>query len=355
MDDRAPSGRDERLERIAWVIRLATRRQLDVAPDSWTGILDLAIEERCAALAWMRSGDFIRANAGPGERARWRAFAVAHDAFVRVQGPALRDVTALLAARGVTAIVLKGIPLSMRLYDSAAARTTDDLDLLVEGTRRDVARRALQESGWRSHYSESMLDDCYVREIDGRPIYLELHHALVSELLSHAGLSASRRDRATTPFGVFDVLEATTLPVYLAAHLAKHPYPYLLWQLDFAALWGSMSEEARAEADAIAVAARLSRWLRWAVARNDHLDAAAQADERALRALGFDTRGKCVTHGAREHIHNSDTMVDAARVVGALVWPRHLRGDLSAFAHLTVRRVRARLGHDVRRARTVAA
>ncbi len=355
MDDRLPPRRDARLTRVQRVIRLAMGWEPSDASSEWTGILELAMEERCAALAWTRSGAHIRASAGPSESARWRAFAVANDAFVRTQGAALREVVDLLEGCGVQATVLKGIPLAMRLYDAAAARTTDDLDVLVDERYREVARRALHDAGWRSHYSESMLDDCYVREMGGRPVYLELHHALVSELLSHVGLRASTRDRVTTPFGAFDVLGPTLLPVQLAAHLAKHPYPYLLWQIDFAALWSSLSDAERAEAERLARDARLSRWLAWAVARNAHLEGAAQGDEGALRALGFDTLGKCVTHGAREHVRNADTLADAARVVGALVWPRHLRGDLSAFADLTARRVRAKLALRHEDARTVAA
>jgi len=355
MDDRVVPSREERRDRVAWVIRLATGRDLADAPRSWDGILDLAIEERCAALAWTRSGAFIRENAEPSESARWRAFAVANDAFVRLQGAALREVTEVLGRREVEATVLKGIPLALQLYGNAAARTTDDVDLLVRESQRELAQRALHEAGWHSHFSESMLDDCYIREMDGRPIYLELHHALVSELLSHVKLRTSATACVKTPFGTFDVLRPEVLPVYLAAHLAKHPYPYLLWQVDFGTLWSSLSDRERTEADSIARSARLSRWLEWAVARNGHLEAAAHGDERSMRALGFHADGKCVTHGARDHVRNADTLVDAARVVGALVWPRHLRGDLSAFADLTVQRVRAKLTSRDGASPTVAA
>lgn len=331
------------LHDVAWVIRLATGAAPDEAPPGWSGIFEVAMEERCAALVWRRSGDFIRRHAPTAEIARWRACAVAGDAFVRVQRAVLDEVTRLLERRGIETTVLKGIPLALRLYGDAAARTTDDIDVLVRPEQRDEARRALVASGWRPHYSESLVDDCFVREIDRQPIYLELHGALVSELLSHVPFDRRAVDVQRTAGGQWRVLADSALPVYLAAHLAKHPYPYLLWYVDFLTLWASLSPAARAVAQSIADGARLSKWLRWAVERIGCAERVAEGDAKALRGWGFVDGGRCVTHGAADFVRNADTVADAARVMGALIWPRHLRGDLDGFATLSMNRLRARL------------
>lgn len=345
MPDELTAAAPQALDRVAWVLRLAMGMSYDGYPASWNGILDTAMDERCAALAWVRSGERIRRLAPAGDVARWRAFAVANDAHCRVQQSALREVLELLLERGVRPVVLKGAPLSFRLYGDAGARTTDDVDIYVPEEERQRTRDTLLAHGWRPHYSESMLDDCYLRpggEWHGGDIFLEVHTALVSELLAHARLREPMVEPSPSLGGELPALAGAALPVYLAAHLAKHQLPSLLWHLDFATLWRSLDHAERRDAEALARRARLSKWLDWAVRRASLLEPAAHGDVAALRALGFGPEGRCVTHGIKEFITHSDSPLDAARVLGAIIWPRHLRGDVPAFVALSARRVRAR-------------
>ena len=335
----------EVLGRVAWVLRLAMGMPDENGPSKWDGILESATAERCAALAWVRSGAYIRARAPAREVARWRAFAVANDANARAQGNALREAWASLRTRSVDAVVLKGAPLSFRLYGDAAARTTDDIDIYVPAAARETTREVLLSLGWRQHYSESMLDDCYARaggEWHGGEIFLEVHTALVSELLAHARLTEPSVEPCPSSVGTLPALAGPALPVYLAAHLAKHQLPSLLWHIDFATLWRSLDPKERHDAEKLARRARLSKWLRWAVRRSALLEPAARGDAAALRSLGFSASGRCVTHGIKEFITHSDTPLDAARVLGAILWPRHIRSDLPAFVALSAQRVRSR-------------
>jgi hypothetical protein len=346
MADELPGAGREALDRVVWVLRLAIGMPDEGRPASWEGILDTAVDERCAALAWARSGERIRRQAPAGEVARWRAFAVANDAHSRLQQSALREALDALAGDGVQAVVLKGAPLSFRLYGDGSARTTDDIDVYVPVEARDLARRTLLALGWRAHFSESMLDDCYARpggDWHGGELFLEVHTALVSELLAHARLREPVVEWCPSSDGELPALAGPALPVYLAAHLAKHQLPSLLWHVDFATLWRSLDAAERHDAEALARRARLSKWLDWAVRRASLLEPAARGDVASLRALGFAPGGRCVTHGIREFIAHSDSPIDAARVLGAIIWPRHLRGDVPAFVALSARRVRARV------------
>jgi hypothetical protein len=101
---------------------------------------------------------------------------------------ALDQALSALAAAGVPCVVLKGPPLSERLYSDPTMRLSSDLDLLVSPDHLDEATEALETIGYRA---ETAPPDSYYRK-HTHHIFLFRPHSPVIEL----------HFRAYTGFGV---------------------------------------------------------------------------------------------------------------------------------------------------------
>src|SRR5687767_8520504 len=130
----------------ASVLRLALARGTDDAPNTadWPLVFDVALRERCASLAWLRSGETVRHQAPADIIARWRAHVLRDHGYREQQFAALDESLRALRAAGVEPVVLKGAPLADRLYGDPFARPTGDLDLLVTPGERARVRDALR-------------------------------------------------------------------------------------------------------------------------------------------------------------------------------------------------------------------
>ena len=331
-------------------IALALGQAAAISPAlRWDAVWSVALRERIAMSAWIRSGDIIRREAPSAVVARWRQHALSASEHVAGQRAALLEAMVAFGARGIDAVVLKGIPLAIRLYGDAAARVSTDIDLAVPAERRDEAREVLRDLGWSVRYGRAPWDETLERVQNGKRWFLELHSTLVHESLAHLRLDAGRVERATLGPDAPDVptLALPTLAVYLAAHAAIHDRPSLLWVLDFALLRRSASEVDRAESRAIARTSRLHRHFAWAERCADALEEAAGGSVTALRVLGMEADGSRRDRPFLRALSLAATPVDAARVASAWAWPRYMRDDRSATVAMLMRRT-ARLATRVR-------
>jgi len=319
-------------------LRLALGRSAPAVGD-WDSVLEVARAERLLGIAWVRSGPLIRATAPASVVATWRAAGLELDQRARSQLDTLVRLIELLTAHRVNAIVLKGPPLSMRLYGELGARHSVDLDLLVVQDSRAPARDALEVAGWTKWLGEAPWDECFYRRRGAQVEYLEVHSHLPGEALSHCGPLRIEGQRFEVTVGAFDVAGGAALPVYLAGNMAKHGILPLSALVDFDTLWSSLEASEREATVEIAREARLFRCLRWAVEQTTLLARAAEGRPEALRQLGVGVGAREFGHAYLRLIRLADHPIDAARIAGAWVWPRPLRGSWRDLATVWNRRI----------------
>ena len=326
------------LERVC-VARLASGVHVDgLAPD-WSRTLDVAIFERCAPLAWLRSAHVIRASAPPDVCARWRSHALCASGHARNQVTELATLVAALSCAQVTPVVLKGLPLSVILYGDVAARPVTDADLFVPLAQREQAHDVLVSSGWRHLFGWAPREGTYQKVEAAACPYVEMHSSLLDEnLLSHLQLPSPETrlvDLGATSVRAQDV---RLLPVFLAAHLAKHADVPLLWWIDFATLYERMPDDDRAVIARAAASARVAKYLDWAIDGTRLLRQVlvGERDEAisAMRSL----RTKHDRRNAARVAHLATGILDMCRVWIAWAWPRSQRRRPIHYAWSILRR-----------------
>ena len=167
----------------------------------------------------------------------------------------LRQTTHLLASNGIPALVLKGLPLSARLYGTPLARDCIDIDLLVPPDTVAEAARIVSGSGWQlfkpSFRSTPARDRCHDRFVKDRVFVgpggvLELHHRLFSNpFLLRAPFDRLYANAAQVDLSGcrFAALGDDDLLVYLAVHGQLHRWYRVKWLCDFAALLASVDDD----------------------------------------------------------------------------------------------------------------
>ena len=330
---------------LAIALRLAFgRARPEDGRSDWPLVFDAASRELLAPLAWNRSGRFIRRHADAGIAAAWRRAAMAAHIRGSHQLALVSQATTTLAAVGVDAVVLKGLPLGQRLYGDPFVRCMSDIDLHVPSAQRVRAAATLRGLGWRSVDGMAPWHETWSTAAAGCEYHLELHSLLASDHLAHL--------RAPAPLSARLEIGGVELPVhvgdfvapYLAAHLATHQLPPLLWLVDFATLWTTMSDAARSRALDAAHRAGFGRYVTWAVQRGLLVERVAGGDREALGPLGIDARRRRDTHSIWRHVALAATNFDRARLLGAFLVPRRVRGNVGALARYTLVRLRSRLG-----------
>lgn len=314
------------------------------SPARWRQAYEIAFAERLAPLAWLRSGDTIRACAPPDVQSRWRGYVVTlHDRGER-QLTLLTGAVRAMEAAGTRPIVLKGLPLAARLYGERNhwIRATADCDLFVALSERAAARSALLGDGWRPFAGSAPHEEAFIRDGDvpAERFFLELHSTLQDD--RHAHLPAAAPESAPVAIGgvILRAHAGVLVPAYLAAHLAKHRLAPLLWLFDFAALWDALGEPERRASREAARGLRLGRYLAWAADRAALLAPAAAGERDALRALGFRGDARRDAHPLYRDLVLAHDPFDAMHALGAWLWPLPLRSDWRGL----LRRWRSRLG-----------
>ena len=327
---------------VALRLALGTPRLADRHAD-WRHVFDVASRELLVPLAWWRSGPLIRSHAPPAIGHAWRRTALAAHLRGQQQLELLRIATGALDDAAVDAVVLKGMPLGERLYGDPFVRCSADIDLYVPARQRTRATVALETVGWRRGSGGPPWHETWSLWHDETEFHLEVHSSLVSDHLAHLPVGAPETATMAVGGEVVRALGGAFVAPYLAAHLATHQLPPLLWLVDFATLLGRLSDSERLEAERAAQLAGLGRYLTWARGRAVLIDRASEDDAAALGALGIDRDGRRDVHSIRRHLALAASIRDKVRVAAAFIVPHPVRGDLRALVRYTVARVRTRL------------
>lgn len=153
---------------------------------------------------------------------------------------------------GVPSLVLKGLPLSARLFGTPLARECYDIDLLVPPSAVAAAERALFLGGWKLRLpsfrptpARIQWYDLFVKDrlLVGPGGALELHHRLTDNPhLLPLRFENLRANAASVQIGGFsaNALGDDDLLVYLCVHGQMHRWNHLKWLCDVAALVASM-------------------------------------------------------------------------------------------------------------------
>ena len=327
---------------LALRLALGTSTRAERVAD-WDRVFDIASREMLAPLAWLRSGQVIRTSAPPPVVRAWRRTALAANLRGQRQLALLRDASGALAERRVDAVVLKGLPLGDRLYGDPFVRCCADIDLYVPAPQRDDAATALETLGWERLDGNPPWHETWSIWRDDAAFHLELHSSLVSDHLAHLPVGAPLA--VSTSVGGESVRAHTGAFVapYLAAHLATHQMPPLLWLVDFATLWQRSSAESRAHSERAARSAGLGRYLAWARERSALIERAAGGDRTALGALGFGGSQRRDVHSIWRHLVLQPSWPDRARLAVAFLAPRPARRDVRTLVRHTLARLRTRL------------
>ena len=310
-------------------LALALGSPIQFAEFSWAAVFDTARQERLAPLAWLRSGARIRADAPPDVVASWRDGAMSAISLAEFWSALTGETVRALRTAGIDAVVLKGLPLAQRLYADIAARPCSDLDLHVPLPQRQAAHEALLAAGWRWRIGAAPREGGYLINRNGRSAILEVHSSLLDDsLVSHLPFLTALGTRSVEMHGSLVAShDDDQLPAFLATHLAKHAMAPLLWFVDFAELWKSLTVAEQNRAREAARSARAHRYLAWAVCRTEDIVAAADGDGHALRRLGFNDAGRTDAHNAVRVVRLAATPMDALRVISAWALPREIRRD----------------------------
>jgi hypothetical protein len=302
------------------------------------------LRELLAVLAWHRSGRFIRLHADAETVAAWRRAALAAEVRGARQLSLVGEVTRMLGEIGVDTVVLKGLPLGARLYGDPFVRCSADIDLFVPASQRSRAAGTLAAAGWARTDGMAPWHESWSIVRGGVEYHLELHSLLVSDHLAHVGAPEAAARRVRLGGVELDAHDGDFVAPYLAVHLATHQLPPLLWLVDFASLWTSLSIRQRLAAEDAAAKANVSRYLDWARARATQLCRAADGDADALGVLGIGPTGRRDVHSIWRHLALAGSTADRFRVLAAFLVPHRVRRDARSVAAYTVARLRTRLG-----------
>lgn len=165
---------------------------------------------------------------------------------------ALKHATDRLAASGIPCLVLKGIPLSQRIYGHPLVRDALDIDLLVAPETQRAAEKVLSDHGWRPAlefpetparnrwHGRVAADRAFVRggtkvELHPRVCHNPHYYAAAFEDLW------ARRASVRVGTAAFRTLGEDDEFLYLACHGTRHGWPRLDWLCDVAAILARMA------------------------------------------------------------------------------------------------------------------
>ncbi len=238
------------------------RREANLAAlervDDWNAVARLAGRHRVVSLTLRglrRSG-----AACPEAEAALGPPRAAANARGLSQLAGLRAAVESLGKHGVPSLVLKGLPLSVRLFGTPLDRENYDIDLLVPPSATAAATAALTEEGWKMRvptFEPTPARDRYFERYVKNRVFvgpggtLELHHRpLNNPFALPARFEDLAADSASVAVGgeTFPTLGDNDLLVYLCVHGQLHRWSRLKWLCDVAALVASVEEDGFVEA-----------------------------------------------------------------------------------------------------------
>ena len=217
----------------------------------WSAVAALAQRHQASGLLLqaLRSQGALLAASGIESALRRRRGRAVQRGFQQLAG--LKRALDGLAAAGIPCLVLKGLPLSQRLYGHPLLREAVDIDLLVSPESFRAAERSLLKNGWRnvSKFRETPVRNRWQAHFvaDSRFIgpggSLELHHRFFDNPhyfdVRFERLSA-RAASVTIGKTSFPTMAEDDDLLYLMCHGAKHLWTSLKWLCDVALIFANM-------------------------------------------------------------------------------------------------------------------
>lgn len=302
------------------LVSLAEGRAPVAEPASWLALFALARRERVLGLTWSRSSSIIRRLAPPEVAASWQRQALTLGVYGQRQLDELALAVRALREADIGVVVLKGAPLSLRLYGDPTVRPTLDSDLYIPLEQRRESARILADAGWRVTSAQWPEEERLERRVGEHNFVLEVHSSAIDDAsLDHIRMPV---DYVCTKVGEYELPAHTGrfLPPYLATHLVKHHEKPLLWILDFATLWRSLDEADQHEARLAARRIGLIRHLDWAIRLVRDIATVASAPA-AIRSINRALEVKTDFGRVAQLIALSSSPADACRVLGGRIWP----------------------------------
>jgi len=218
-------------------------------PVNWDILLQLAVHHRVYPLVY-KTLSRLNNPAVPDHvlgllRQKYRENAMQ---AISMTGETIRIVKRL-ENHGICAVVLKGTPLSWRLYGDITIRPSRDIDILVSTDELKKTIGILENEGYRRIYTEHILtprqlqiiskkavnhSNHFVYQHNEKKIYLEIHWKLGNHV--HAlPLPTGRNIKRIEVAGILlPVLSDEELLLYLILHGAGHGWYRLRWLIDIA-------------------------------------------------------------------------------------------------------------------------
>ncbi len=144
----------------------------------------------------------------------------------------LKILTSIFEKEGIKISVLKGFSLLDDIYTDWGARSTSDIDILIEQNNFSEAKKIIQNNGYREINEYKWKGNCFKvlfeKKISLLTVTIELHH----QLFWHNKFINSNPRKSTSK------IEATFLSledqlIHLCGHLAfQHNYLKLFWLFD---------------------------------------------------------------------------------------------------------------------------
>lgn len=295
--------------------------------EDWPALFDLSVAERCAALAWLRSERFIRDSAATDVADRWATWLTSHRDRVQAEAAVLAQLHDWFMAHDVSPVVLKGLPLSLRLYGDVAARQVNDIDLYVPVGDYPAATEVMRATGWKLLRGRAPGDLEFVKNADGVMTMAELHATLGGPW--HSDLPFPPVQSSRLPVGGRDVLamSGSFVAAYLSSHLLQHAVRPLLWLMDLKTHWDSMTTAERSDAHSSSRTARLHGVLNLTEQWTTLLARVARGDSESTSLLRTVVLRPSPIRAFTQLVTTAATAGDAARCVLQLVWPRNLRAE----------------------------
>lgn len=321
--------------------------------DDWRAVLALARRHRVAALLLkgLRAAPGLLCASGIEPELGQLRDRTVHRGLRQLDG--LKQATDCLAAHDIPCIVLKGLPLSQRLYGHPLAKDMIDIDLLVSPRTLPAAEGALRERGWRrvepSFPETPVRNRWYAGFVHDRVLVgpggrLELHQRLSDnpryldapfESLYANGSPVGSESAPTRALGDDDQL------LYLACHGTRHYWRRLKWLCDTAALLASLAPDSLERVVVRCREAKLDSVLASTLAlcrEAFHVDVpgAAAASSTSGRRAAFLVRFARRTWDGTSRFGNPEWIATGQTLAGLAAKPG-LRYALREIAGLTVR------------------
>ncbi len=254
----------------------------------WPYFLELAAHHRIRPLVLKGAGRLALPIPQEVQRAlREQSVGNAREAFRYLAE--LQRLLAMLASAGITATVLKGVPLSYAAYGDVSLREVGDIDLLIDPSHAMAADALLRQSGLvrqepaalltprrEAYYTKYFKDFTYdprdaADGFEGSGFEIDLHWRLVRDAKMAQGLlprnnSVEHRQSLVIGSLQIEVLTRERSLLYLAVHGATEGWARWKSLADIATLWAQSAEDERRDAWAAAQASECVEFLASALA-----------------------------------------------------------------------------------------